>query len=129
MVIWFLIMFVYSSLPYRERYGYMRELGEFIYNTSGPESTIMLQEYDARVLFYANGRGEYYTSVEEAGEIIEADRPEYIVWDTRLGPKTEEFDSILDGNGYGLLETWEGKGGSNVYLYKVIECSHGDYNE
>ena len=86
----------------------------------------MIQEYDARVLFYADGRGEYYTSVEDAASIIKAQRPEYIVWDTRLGQKTEEFDLLMVINGYILLEKWEGKGGNEVYLYNYLEYDHAE---
>jgi hypothetical protein len=118
-VVLFLVFFIYASIPYRSKYGYMKDVGEFISDTHGPGSTIMLQEYDTRMLLYADGRGEYYTSVEDAAKIIEADRPDYVVWDTRLGPKTEEFDALLERNGYGLLETWEGKEGNEVYLYTI----------
>lgn len=116
-LIWFVIIFIYSFIPYRAKYGYMKEVGDFIYDTNGPGATIMLHEYNTRILFYADGQGEYYTSTEDAEKAVLRSHPDYIVWDTRLGPKTEEFDSIIDRNGYGLFETWEGKAGNIVYIY------------
>lgn len=117
--LWLMGAALYSASPYREDDRYQRETGEYIAREFGEGASILMYIADSRSAFYAEGVPNYYVTMDSLETFIEGEnRYDFVMWDTKAGPKPENLDELLMEHGYTPLTTFIGTDDDTIYLYE-----------
>jgi 4-amino-4-deoxy-L-arabinose transferase-like glycosyltransferase len=119
LALWTIGALLYSFSPYRQDDRYQRDAGEYISDEFGANSSMLSHIGDTRVVFYAEGDPTYFTTPESMKALIEnGNSYDFVLWDTKIGPKPEDFDDVLTQQGFVLTETFVGTDDDVIYLYR-----------
>ena len=110
---------VYTFTPYRQDDRYQRDAGEYIAREFGTDTSILAHIADTRAVFYAESEPDYYVSPESLEISIEEENEyDFVMWDTKVGPKPETLDGLLAEHGFIPLETFTGTDDETIYIYR-----------
>jgi len=74
---------------------------------------------DSRSAFYAEGVPAYYMSPESLETSLNGENEyDFVMWDTKVGPKPENLDVLLEERGYLPIATFTGTDDDTIYLYR-----------
>jgi hypothetical protein len=117
--LWLLGAITYSLAPYRQDDRYHRDAGEYIAGEFGTNTSMLAHIADTRVSFYAESDPEYYSSLESLETFIEGgDEYDFVLWDTKTGPKPDNLDRLLAERGFLPLATFTGTDDDTIYIYR-----------
>jgi hypothetical protein len=121
-VIWVVSSFIYAGSPSRESVTteYKKTAGEYIKETGGDDPVIIVPGSDELVHFYAGGEE---ITLWEPGDLegsIDANEPDFVIWDTDLGPLPEAYLRLTEGGRIELVRTIVGKGDDAIYIYRPV---------
>jgi len=119
LILWTIGALIYAATPYRENRRYQRVAGEYIVEEFGTNTRILSHVADTRTVFYAGGTGQYYREIDVMERLIdEGNTYDFVLWDTKVGPKPEGFDEVLTERGFVLMKTFTGTDNDILYIYR-----------
>jgi len=119
LVLWLFGAAIYSIAPYRQDDRYQRDAGEYVAHEFGADASILMHIAESRVAFYAKSVPAYYTSSESLEASIKGEiEYDFVVWDTKVGPKPEDLDGLLAERGYVPIATFTGTDDETIYIYR-----------
>jgi hypothetical protein len=121
-VVWLVSSFIYAGSPSRENVmsEYKKAAGEYIRETGGDHPVIVVPGADELVHFYAGGKE---ITLDDPGDLegsIDAGNPDFVLWDTDLGPLPEAYRRLAEGGRIELVTTITGDGDDAIYIYRPI---------
>lgn len=118
--IWSVSTLLYISKPYREKMIYQKEAGEYIKEVVGEDSKILARSYASRVIFYSGGEGEYFYNPDDIKIKIDRINPDYLLWDTHMGPTPEVFGKLEEEGIIKFEKKFSNYRDEVVYIYRII---------
>jgi hypothetical protein len=119
--VWSVSTLLYISRPYREKMIYQKEAGEYIKEMAGENSKILARSYDSRVIYYAGIEGEYYYNPDDIKIKIDLVDPDYLLWDTHMGPIPEVFGKLEEEGIIEFEKKFSNYRDEVVYIYRIID--------
>ncbi|MBN1882758.1 MAG: glycosyltransferase family 39 protein [Deltaproteobacteria bacterium] len=122
--LWLCGAVIYSLSPYRQDDRYQRDAGEYIAREFGADTSILMYIADSRTAFYAESNPAYYSTLESLETSIgEGNKYDFVIWDTKAGPKPESLDGVMAEHGFVLLTTFTGTDDETIYIYRYETIS------
>jgi len=119
LALWLAGAALYAFSPYRQDDRYQRDAGEYIAHEFGADASILMHLADSRSAFYAEGVPAYYMSPESLETSLNGENEyDFVMWDTKVGPKPENLDGLLEGRGFVPIATFTGTDDDTIYLYR-----------